>query len=172
MKSTISKELKAEKVKDKYNSFTINEVTGFIRSTHAQMLHQRYLAKLAEKAPNPRLDAFGQEVLNPHSVVAEIDLQPLSMRQNISRFVSHENVSSLEDYDFDNDESFHSSDRIDNPPTPHELRSMRLDKKLTAVREAQRKAEEAAKEKAATTPNGDKKGEPTPKSSPEEQAKS
>lgn len=172
MKSTISKELKAEKVKDKYNSFTINEVTGFIRSTHAQMLHQRYLAKLAEKEPNPRLDALGQEVLNPHSVVAEIDLQPLSMRQNISRFVSHENAPTLEEYDFDNDESFHSSDRMDNPPTPHELRSMRLDKKLTAVRAAQRKAEDAAKDKAANPPHADKKDEPTSNPSPEGQASS
>lgn len=161
MKKATSKEIGNDPVKDQWNTFSREEILSFNLTGHRKLLNDRYMSKIASRPPNPRLDEWGQEVLNPHSLVADIDLLPLSMKQNLGRFVrSDTNPHENEEFDPDNDESFNADDRIDNPPTPHELRAKRLEKKISKARAAQREAEERAKLKAATPPSEDKKSPP------------
>lgn len=128
-------------------TFSLDEVASF--SAYANFRRKMYLDKMLSREPNRRLDELGQEVLNPHSVVAEVDMQPLSMRQNLARFVTP-NFNPDDYYDADttddSDESFIADDRADNIPTPHELRARDLDRKLDRARKAYRDATEAARE--------------------------
>lgn len=151
--------------KDGSNTFTLDELKSLSILGHRQLLTERYLTKVAQRPDNPRLDYTGAEILNPHSLVAEIDMQPLSMKQNISRFVRPNDALELPEYDESNDHDFDAPDRSDNPPTPHELRAKKLSHKLTAHREAARKAADEAKEKAATPLPEDTKS-PTPTKPP------
>lgn len=155
----MTKKTKFEKAEGKDTSakFSTDEVYGLIHGSYAADRKKAYLAKISERPLNPRLDEFGAEVLSPHSMVADVDMQPLSTRQNLARFQGNRStpLENGDGYDADDqddaDESFYISEGIDNMPTPHELRAKRLDQKLTKARnDAQ--AEMEARRKAGETP--------------------
>lgn len=143
-------------------TFERDEVMAFaMMGSYAQMRREAYLAKIASRDPNPRL-IDGAENLNPYSMVAEVDMAPLSMRQNLGRFMGDRVIDDGYDTDTDDnsDESFHSGDRMDNIPTPHELRASRLERKLENARRAHQASLDAARD-AGATPASKNKNEPS-----------
>lgn len=152
--------------------FTLDEVRSFALTGYAAQRRDLYLQKVAQRPQNPRM-INGLEYLSDKSMVAEIDMMPLTTRQNMARFSKYGSDLVSED-GFDDDETFDAADRSDNPPSPHELRAHELDRKLKKARKAQAKAIEQRLEGGDTpTPNGDpnspkllpssKEAAPTPK---------
>lgn len=156
-------------------TFSREEVMAFANlGSYAAMRRQRYLEKVASRDPNPRL-LDGAELLNPHSVVAEVDMQPLSMRQNLGRFMGQNidyEAGFDTDTDDDNDASFIADDRIDNIPTPHELRARNLERKLDNARLEHQRAADAAREAGATPPPKTKNDQAEPDQASKEAPKS
>lgn len=155
--------------------FTREEFYGFVAGSYAAARRKMYLEKISQRPRNPRLDDRGHEVLSPHSVVAEIDMNPLSTRQNLSRFIgSHLEGDDGYDTETDlvkdangniiaqnDDRDYYQPERDVNPPSPHELRARKLDQKLTRARKAHSEKSKEVKKKGET---------PTHKDTPIEQA--
>lgn len=134
-------------------TFTLDEVRSFALTGYAAQRRDLYLQKVAERPQNPRM-INGLEVLSDKSMVAEIDMMPLSTRQNMARFSKY--GSDIVGDGFDDDDTFNAPDRSENPPSPHELRAHQLDAKLKKARKAQTEAVEARKDGGDTpTPDGD-----------------
>lgn len=134
-------------------TFTLDEVRAFALTGYAAQRRDLYLQKVAERPQNPRM-VNGLEVLSPVSMVAEIDMKPLSTRQNMARFSNF--PRDLENGGFDDDQSYDAPDRLDNPPSPHELRAQNLERKIAKAKKAYESAAEKRIEGGDTpTPNGD-----------------
>lgn len=154
-------------------TFTTQEVRDFVTGSYSEYRRQLYLEKMAARPPNPRL-LNGAELLSDISMLADVDMTPLSMRQNLSRFTKMPSHLMGDDgYDTetptddqgrplpDHDADFHSRDRDENPPSPHEVRAYKLSQKLSKARKAQQKALDD-KRAAGATPAP----EPTPQPAP------
>lgn len=155
-------------------TFTLDEIRSFALTGYAKQRRDLYLQKVAERQENPRM-INGLEVLSPISMVAEVDMMPLSTRANMARFSKYgsEIVGSDgydADQDDDSDESFFSSERSENPPSPHELRTVKLNKKLNKALKAKKDDTEGRRSKGDTpTPDGDENPSlttPEPKAAP------
>lgn len=121
-------------------TFTRDEVYSFAAGAYAADRRRMYLEKVLQRPDDPRMDYLGRETLSDLSMVADVDMAPLTTRQNLARFTKM--PSHLEgddgfdsDSDIDDDNSFFTPDRTDNPPSPNEMRARRLDKKLSDIRQ-------------------------------------
>lgn len=126
-------------------TFSVDEVFAFAKS-NASNLHAAHLSKMMQRPQNPRLTSDGSEKLSPISLLADIDMHPLSTRENISRFTrmpSHlegeDGFDAETDIDSEgrpilDDRDYWVTDRTENPPSPHELRAYALEKRLTKAR--------------------------------------
>lgn len=135
-------------------TFSADEVFAFAKA-NAFKLHAVHLQKMMQRPQNPRLDSEGSEILSPISLVADVDMHPLSTRENISRFTKMPSVLENQDgYDSEtdidsegrpilDDRDYWVTDRTDNPPSPHELKAYHLEKRLTKARlESQKQLDE------------------------------
>lgn len=134
-------------------TFTAEEISSFAAAgQYAQHRRELYMQKvLSRPKKSDRLDESGAEVLSSISTVADVDLQPLSMREQLGRFYGHGRVQDDGFYDSETpvdengnpvahvDDDFHISDSTDIFPTPHELRSKKLIKRLSKAREDHQK---------------------------------
>lgn len=146
-------------------TFTSEEVYNFAAGAYAADRRRLYLEKVSQRPADPRMDSLGRETLSPISMLADVDMAPLTTRQNLARFTkmpSHLEGDGFDadDSDLDDDDSFHTSDRVDNPPSPSELRARRLDKKLSEIRQ---KAQDDLTErrKKGATPEPDESTKPS-----------
>lgn len=152
-------------------TFTADEVRAFIAGAYAAERRALYLQKMASRSPNHRLDDRGREVLSSRSMVADVDMAPLSAKANLGRFVKSQELYGDDGYDtddsIDNDRHFDDLDRSENPPSPHELRSQRLVKKLDNARTALQKGVDERRSEGAISPpetkTADPEGQPAPK---------
>lgn len=158
---TKSKYETRKQIMDEDNTFTVEEVRNFIMGSYAAHRRQLYLEKMAQREPNPRLIS-GMEALSPETTVADIDLVPLSPQAHMGRFVKPPESGYDTDDHFDEHGVYQGED-VDSPdfdndepslqPTPFEIRSQRLEKKLKNARTAHKKAvEERLKDGDTPTP--------------------
>lgn len=157
--------------------FDLTEVDGFVHSSYSAIRKAEYLAKVAARPPNPRLNERGEEVLSPLSVVADIDMQPLTTRQNLARFTKMPSTLVDDGYDAETEvdengipildaHDYYTPDRSDNPPSPHEVRAHKLDTKLTKVRETLSEELKERRIKGATPAPSEPTNGPTPEPNP------
>ena len=155
-------------------TFTLDEVHDFIAGSYSAFRRQQYLEKMAARPPNPRL-LNGAEVLSDISMVADVDMAPLSTRENHARFIkmpSH--LIGHDGYDTetptddegrplsDHEADFYARDRDENPPSPHELRAHQLSTKLTRARLAHQKALDERRKQGEPSPPKNEEGAPAP----------
>lgn len=147
-------------------TFTREELFGFTAGAYAAARRNLYLERIAEREKNPRLNERGHEVLSPISTVADIDMHPLSTRQNLARFVKHTDLAGDGGYDTEtdtdaegrpvyDDRDYYVPDRTDGPPSPHELRAHNLSKKLTDARKSHSEKSKERKSKGETPTHKD-----------------
>lgn len=120
-------------------SFSRDEISSLLAvGSYAAFRRARYMEAVASKPLNPKLDDLGAEYLSEISMVADVDMAPLSTRQQLARFVRPVHLVNGDGFDSDDDSSidadFFTPDRADNPPSPHEIRAQKLDRKLTRAR--------------------------------------
>lgn len=178
----MTKKTKYEKTETEKSkaTFSLDEVMAFSKN-NAYQLHALHLQKMMQRPQNPRLYPDGSENLSSQSMIADIDMHPLSTRENISRFTkmpSHlegqEGFDTETDIDGEgrpivDDRDYFVVDRTANPPSPHELRAYALDKRLTKARtEAQKELDKKRKEGEPPTSKDvqDKEGKSPPENKP------
>lgn len=154
-------------------TFSLDEVRAFQLAGYAEHRRALYLEKVSQRERNPRLDEYGREILSPISTVADVDMTPLTTRQNMARFntlpstpVNGDGYDAETEFDSEGrviagDDDMYVGDRTDNIPTPHEVRSRELDKKFKRVRQAHADAQDE-RVKSGDTPTHKDKAEATP----------
>lgn len=92
----------------------------------------------------PQLDKFGREIVSPISLVAAVDLRPMSLGERIRRYQRtpqfQEDLKALEESEID-DEIMELYDDGENPISPYEDRFQDLRER---IRQRKRAEEEAA----------------------------
>lgn len=127
-------------------TFSVDEVLAFA-TDHSAFVRRAYLEKMKSRPRNPRLDENGSEVLSPISLIADLDMRPLSTRENLARFQKMPSILEGDglDQETDTDErgrpvvddrDYYVPDPNDTPPSPHELRARQLGKRLSKARAA------------------------------------
>lgn len=101
-----------------------------------------YNAYRAQPYKERAIDDNGREVLSPISLVADVDMNPLSLGEQMARFVKSPDFL----YDGDDDDDLELPDDDVDPMSQHEDRYLEVTNKLHAAREERREKRRKARE--------------------------